>query len=165
MKAYEVLKNISANDFFEIELDGQEFIIPVRLILAFLESSQEDFEAICKNDAVKNIGNIPKKYFAYACVKYFVNYNIYQEYEVPESVYQKLSALAACRFLDIEAINQNENDGYKTDNVVLNEELVQAIMGDIPDSYTLIEKVIYIYIKMCKILTYDAEFFVFNEEG
>lgn len=48
--------------------------------------------------------------------------------------------------------------------IKLNNDLKNEIICDMPSDLSLVEKAIYIYIKMCKVLTYDEEFYVFNQE-
>lgn len=49
-------------------------------------------------------------------------------------------------------------------NIKINSDLKNEIICDMPSNFSLVEKAIYIYIKMCKVLTYDEEFYVFNQE-
>lgn len=68
-------------------------------------------------------------------------------------------------------INENGLDLYKSMNktdlnrVVLNEKLKNVVLKDMPNNYTDIEKAIYVYIKLCKTLTYDEEFYSNNQQG
>jgi len=46
---------------------------------------------------------------------------------------------------------------------VVSNELRNAVIDGMPEEYTTLEKAIYIYIKLCKLLTYDEEFYVFKD--
>ena len=60
-------------------------------------------------------------------------------------------------------LNQT-NDQFLSD-VVLNEDLKQYVYKDMPKDYTDLEKAIFAYIKLCKLLTYDPEFYANNQAG
>ena len=49
-------------------------------------------------------------------------------------------------------------------DIKISPELRKAIFEGMNDNYTVLERAIYIYIKMCKILSYDDEYFVAGEK-
>ena len=55
-----------------------------------------------------------------------------------------------------------ELDREKKDNILtrieINDELRKAVFEGMPDNYSLSEKIVYIYIRLCKLLTYDEEY-------
>lgn len=56
-------------------------------------------------------------------------------------------------------------DNAYLDKIVINEKLKSNILSDMPTTYTDLEKAIYVYIKLCKTLTYDEEFYSNNQRG
>ncbi len=61
-------------------------------------------------------------------------------------------------------LSKMRNDLY-LNSVVLDEGLKQYIFNDMPNDYSLLEKALYVYIKLCKTLTYDEEFYSNNQKG
>ena len=56
--------------------------------------------------------------------------------------------------IDIEAINEiTETDNPNIDKIKINPELKEDIKKNMPSELTTLEKAIYTYIKLCKILT------------
>ncbi len=51
------------------------------------------------------------------------------------------------------------------DDTFLNKKLVDYVFDGMPKNYSLIEKAVYCYIKLCKTLTYDPEFYANNQTG
>ena len=59
--------------------------------------------------------------------------------------------------------NVKKNNSYF--DVKIDSDLEQAIIEGMPEDVTELEKAIYIYIKMCKLLTYDDEYYAVNQTG
>ena len=49
--------------------------------------------------------------------------------------------------------------------VEIDEGLKKTILENMPNDLNILEKAIYVYIKMCKLLVYDEEFFAVNQKG
>ena len=76
----------------------------------------------------------------------------------------KINDFINSKDIDIEAINKV----LKTDplpKVSISNSLKQEILKDIPKSYKKLDIATYIYIKLCKILSYDEEYLVNNQRG
>lgn len=153
-------------DSFEITMDGKPYSISIRDMISFLNKSDDEFHDICKNDDIQTIYGIPKKEFIFGTIRYFKDNSIFSLYDVPINMYNHFSEILELQLIDVQAINmyqKTEDTIYK--KVDINDELRSAILDDMPDDLSTIEKAIYIYIKMCKTLTYDEEYFAGNQRG
>ena len=56
-------------------------------------------------------------------------------------------------------------EDYTISQFSVNEELQESILSGLPSDFSDLEKAIYIYIKMCKLFTYDEEFYAVNQKG
>lgn len=54
-----------------------------------------------------------------------------------------------------------EENKYRYDSISINNEFAKMIISSIPENITQLEKAIYVYIKLCKLLSYDDEFLLY----
>lgn len=160
--SYEKYQNKTHNNKYEIEVDGTKYIIPVNYIYNFMNLSTDKFYEIIKHKN-KFIYNIPLDIFLYIVKTYFNDNNIIQNYYVNNNIKNKLEEIKSCKYIDIEMINKYTS----TDDILTEicESLQNDILSGIPPQFSNLEKAIYIYIKMCKLLTYDEEFYAVNQKG
>lgn len=156
-------KNIG-NQNYEISIDNRKFNIPIKNIIAFMNFSSNDFFQICKNDEIEYIYGFPKKYFIYAAFNYFKSNDLINKLVLPRQVENIYYYIKSNKFIDIEALNKflkrNENN-----NITINSELKEKILEGMPNNISKLEQAIYIYIKMCKLLSYDEEYFAVNQSN
>ena len=172
---YDDLKNlISLNSFiekykdtsFNIEIDNNYYSIPFEQIIEIMQLKEEDFEKICLDEKIENVYDIPKEHFLYAVKEFFTQKEIFKNYIMPNSIKNRYEDIFSSKNIDIEAINKllvTEDKKYK--DLKVDENLKKAIIDGIPQEASELEKAIYIYIKMCKILTYDDEYYAVNQKG
>lgn len=175
IKRYLKLKNkISYSKFLmkyhnvncNIEIDNIKYSIPFKYILSFMTMPQSDFDAICANDNIKKINTIPKEHLAYASYIFIIVNNILKNYDLPKEFINRYEEIASMQKIDIEAINKHiMTYDLKHKEIKLDPTLEREILKDLPEDTSLIEKAIYIYIKMCKIFTYDEEYYAMNKQG
>ena len=162
---YDTLIEINKNKAYEIEIDKQTYEIPISDMLCILQMSGKKLEDMCTDEEKIKIGNIKKEYFFYAMYKYFNKYNIINNYLVPNEVFENYNRLSNMEIIDFEAVNRIYNPDEGVDRVKLNEELRKEILKNMPTNLNKLEKTMYIYLKMCKLLSYDEEFFFANREA
>lgn len=151
---------------FTINIDGEEYKIPIRQMIDLMQMSDEEFDEICSNDAITEINGIKKAYFVYAAYTYFNANRIIYKYITPEIIGKRIQSIKSLQKIDIQAINKHlVNTDIKHLTVKLDEQLRQALISDMPNDLTDLEKAVYIYIKMCKVLTYDDEYYALNQKG
>ena len=151
---------------YNVIVDGKVYSIPIEQLLSFLNMPDNKFDEVCLNDNIKSIAGIPKEHFVHTAAKFFKEYQLENNYIIPRDILFHFHEIERLQKVDIEAINRfvtTTDSKYK--NIHLNEELKSAIVKDIPSELTQLEKAIYIYIKMCKLLTYDEEYYAINQKG
>lgn len=159
------LEKYNGNNY-NITIENTNYTIPVQAIINFLNISQEEFDKVCSNDEITTINNIPKVHFIFAIIKFFKENNLPSNYQFPTIIKEKIVAISSLQKIDIEAVNKiTVTNDYNLEQTVVNQELKDAILEGLPSEATEIEKAIYIYIKMCKLLTYDDEFYAVNQKG
>lgn len=164
--SYKKFLQIYENEIFSISMDGKEYQIPVKQIINLMTLSKEEFDELCDNDDIKDFCGIPKKYFIYASYKFFKNNNIFENFVLPEKMFKRYDDIRSLQKIDIQAINnffETEDELFK--NVEIDKELENKILEGLPNEASELEKAIYIYIKMCKLLTYDDEYYAVNQIG
>lgn len=174
-RKYEKLKEaISFTAFLEkikgtnynIDIDGNNYVIPVEQIVSLMQLSEDAFNKLCSSKEIECINEIPKEHFIYAAYKYFMASNILDKYLMPSTVIDRFNDIKSYQKIDIQAINEHlETKDAKFKDVNLNPDLENAITSQMPEDASDLEKAIYIYIKMCKILTYDDEYYALNQKG
>jgi len=152
------------NVIYEFEADGNEYEITIGQLFETLQLPQSEFDNLWFNDDVKNIDNIPKTYVLWAIHNFIKRGNFLQRFVVPEEISKRYADLL--EKIDIEAINRlSATADTKYQEVVLDEGLKNLILEGMPKDASQLEKAIYIYIKMCKVLTYNQEYFAVSQKG
>ncbi len=168
-KKYSILKSITSEESFlakyadkvyHVSIDNIEYDIPIKCFIAFLNSKKDDYNKGIKSKMPEIFG-IPIEHFIYALVSFIKTNDIMANYELNDQYNYRITSLSHSNDIDIQAINrflQTEDATYE--KVQIATELRLAILGNMPRDFSLLEKAIYIYIKMCEILTYDDEYYV-----
>lgn len=174
-KRYDSLKQlVSYEQFLEknkgssygIKIDGKEYSIPIEQIFSLMFLQEEDFDKLCCSSEIKSIYGIPKEYFIYAVSKYFKDGSIFNDIVFPEVVAERFDDIVSMQKIDIQAINVCvETTDTKFKEARINEDLENLILNGMPEDASNLEKAIYIYIKMCKALTYDDEYYAVGQAG
>ena len=126
----------------------------------------EQFNEICSNDSIKEINGYKKEVIIYAAFKFFKENKVFEEYIMPINIAQRYKEIGTLQKIDLQSINKYlTTTDKKYQDVEINEDLEKAILEGMPEEATKLEKAIFIYIKMCKLLTYDEEYFAVNQKG
>lgn len=151
---------------YNIDIDGNKYSIPIEQIISLMQLSEEEFDRLCNDNEIKYIGGIPKPHLIYSAIKFFLEYNVFDEYVMPSVVVDRFNDIKALQKIDLQAINKHlETEDSKFREVQLDIDLEKAIIDGMPQDASDLEKAIYIYIKMCKILTYDDEYYAVDQKG
>lgn len=142
--------------------------LTVKEILLPLMQSDEEYQifynSIFKNE---NIAGISLETYC-KLLNYTFKKTIDNNYEIPTYLEKRIKELITSLKVVIDYFKEQENDATKSlGKVKINEELKKVILKDLDDSLTPLEKAIYIYLRLCKYLTYDAKFYLsdgFREE-
>ena len=151
--------------FYNLMIDDNKYSFLIAELLEILFLSDDEYKNILSKDIL--INGIKKENYFYAIKNLFKEYNLLDNYIFPDKIISRINDINNNISIDIQSINDYlQQEGLELESIVINQELKNTILKDISLFSTDLEKAIYIYIKMCKILTYDEEYFAVgqNEE-
>lgn len=162
--SYEKYREKTQNDNYEIVIDGKNYIIPIKLIYQFMDLDSESFNNTFSTG--NDINGMPLAHFLYAISKYYEDNKIDENYLVNEELKRRLKEIKSSEKVDVQMVNKylDTNDPI-LEQMKVDIELQDLILSDISPEFNDLEKAIYVYIKMCKVLTYDEEFYAVNQKG
>lgn len=151
---------------FGVIADSKQCIIPVESIFKFLSLPLDQPTEICSKDLDGKIGQLSKTEFAFVAAEYLKQNNILGNYVLPDNIEQHAKYLMGGKYIDFSATNQlTETADTLYTKVKLNPDLKAAILERMPENLSKLKKAIYIYIKMCLILSYDNKVKAENQVG
>lgn len=151
---------------YKVLIDGVNYSIPFENMMNLMRLSDDKFNEICRDDNIKDINGIPKEYLIYATCKFLRENNIIDNYELPDVFVNRYSSIYSMQVIDLEAINKYVvTTDVKYKEIKIDSDLEKVIMDGFPYDSSELEMAIYIYIKMCKVLTYDEEYYAVNQMG
>lgn len=157
-------ENEHKDDIFEINIEGEDYKINVKDMFDFIGLNPLDCGLKMRDKS--HLYGIKKEYFLYALSHYFKEKQLRGKFEFSHYQNLNLDAIMNNTYVDIQAFNKflsTKDTIYK--DVRISPELRDAVWSGMSDDFTLLEKVIYIYIKLCKTLTYDPEFYASRQKG
>lgn len=159
-----LIKTVKGETFRRI-VDSEDVTVSCDNLLDFLHWSKEDFEEFFE-DLDSPVYGISKYHFAYLMGEFVFANAIFDDYVLTEEMVVRINLLANPQVIDIEAINEIRKTYDPTlPYTTINPELKSAVLDNMRPDLTDLEKAIYVYIKLCKILTYDDEFYAVNQKG
>lgn len=162
--SYGILKKQLQNKTIQTKVDGITYNIPANKIIEFLELDTKTLDDYINTPNRK--GSISKEAFLYIVRRFIIREELMDNFIFPENIEKRITDIVNYEILDFESQNTYLSDGNSlTSKTNLNPELIEAITKDIPANYSTLEKAIFIYIKMCKILSYNDEFFAAKQRG
>lgn len=162
--SYGILKKQLQNKTIQAKVDGITYNIPANKIVELLELDTKTLDDYINTPNRK--GSISKEAFLYIVRRFIIREELMDNFIFPENIEKRITDIVNYEILDFESQNTYLSDGNSlTSKTNLNPELIEAITKDIPANYSTLEKAIFIYIKMCKILSYNDEFFAAKQRG
>lgn len=162
--SYGILKKQLQNKTIQTKVDGITYNIPANKIIEFLELDTKTLDDYINTPNRK--GSISKEAFLYIVRRFIIREELMDNFIFPENIEKRITDIVNYEILDFESQNTYLSDENSlTSKTNLNPELIEAITKDIPANYSTLEKAIFIYIKMCKILSYNDEFFAAKQRG
>ena len=161
--SYDAYSQKCGDGVYNISIEGKDYSINIPDILQFFKLSPEELDSLLVNN---ELYGIPKKEFIYAAVKYFQETKALTDYVMPDDVVDNYIRISSGEVIDFQALNQylvTKDTIHKKAHI--SDSLRDAILSEMPEDATTLEKAIYIYIKMCKLLTYDEEYYAVHEKG
>ena len=162
--SYGILKKQLQNKTIQAKVDGITYNIPANKIIEFLELDTKTLDDYINTPNRK--GSISKEAFLYIVRRFIIREELMDNFIFPKNIEKRITDIVNYEILDFESQNTYLSDENSlTSKTNLNPELIEAITKDIPANYSTLEKAIFIYIKMCKILSYNDEFFAAKQRG
>ncbi len=150
-------KNNIINKKYNINIENKNYSIDIEKFIEFLELPDIKYELYINH---KQIYGIKKEHFLYALCSFFKENEIIYKYELPDKFKKRYEEIENYKKIDFESTNKNYDNNELNKEIIINKELKNAILKNIPSNFNNLEKAIYIYIIMCKTLTYDEEYLV-----
>mgnify|MGYP004526946193 CR=1 FL=1 len=162
--SYKNLKKTYENKSIETRVEGVLYKVQISDIFKLLELSEEDLNYYLSLPNPKN--RITKEAFLYIVKKFIIRQELEENYILPEHIEDRIASIVKYEIYDFEAQNTYLSDENSlTSETTISPELKHALIKDMPENYSLLEQAIYIYIKMCQILSYNDEFFAAKQRG
>ncbi len=128
------------------------------------EYYQKFYNSIFKNEKLVNISL--ESY--YRLLNYTFKNTIASNYEISLEIDKRINDLITSLKVVIAYFKEQENIATKSiSKVEISQELKKSVLEGLDETLTPFEQAIYIYLKLCKCLTYDAKFYLsdgYNEE-
>lgn len=168
--SYEKFCNKAYNDNYEVKIENNSYNIPVKYFINFLNLDDNNYDNFFEKE--NNYKGIKKDVFIYSLIKYYNARNILYNYIIPKKISKRCKELLSYEKIDVESINGfysseiefEKNDIKKITDFEINEELKNEVLQNIPKDFSDVQKAVYIYIKLCKLFTYDEEYFIYNQD-
>ena len=156
-----VMVNNYHDQMYTCMIDGKEEQINAIELVKILTSTNKEFRRFCSG---KEEYPYSKEIMAYMLVDFCEKEGIFNKYILDSYIYERFKSLKNYELIDFESIDKNNKsddelpDGKSLlDDFNINPELMDAIKEDMNPEYNTLEKAIYIYIRLCDLLTYDEE--------
>lgn len=151
---------------FELEIENVKYKEKILAIFEFINLKEEYFKKICEIDDIKTINDMPKDRFLYMVKTFLEKNKILENHIVTDSIQSNYQLLKQGQIIDIEALNKHLSTvDKKYKYVKLDKKLEQEIISNMPSDLNDLEKSMYIYMKMCKTLSYDDEYYAVDQKG
>lgn len=151
---------ISERNDFQIRVDNISYKVSPQTIIDFISLSPS------KRKGMKMYANIPIKHMAYLSIHFIKDTKLLDNYIVSDKIKTSIESLESYQEIDFESTNQYlKNEDPNEQKISINPELKRKILASIPEGLDNLQKAIFIYMKMCEILTYDDEFYAVNQQG
>lgn len=160
-----VFKEDYKEEIFAMKLNGKEFNLPCSCFLKFLFSNNKEYEDFfCNDESMYN--DISKKDFIYLLMSFIKKELLFRKYIFDDKTERRIKEILNNEKIDVEFLYYSSENKVKykdLDNLTLTSELRKEILNNIPNNLDPIKKAIYIYIKLCKTLAYDSEFYALGQ--
>lgn len=151
------------DDEYKISIEGKYYSFKVSNFFSLLRMDSLQLASLLENN--DEINGVKKEYYLYALRSYFSSNYILTNYDMSPNMTKNYTVISDDLYVDTRAINIHYEDELLIDEVVIDSDLENYILSGIKDEFSLLEKCIYVYIKMCKIFTYDEAYFAANQKG
>jgi hypothetical protein len=155
--------NKYTDETYKCVIDNEEVEIPCVNLIRLLTCSDNDYRLFLSGNTKSNLS---KQVIAYMLVDFVISEGLFDKYVFDDFTYNRFNELKEYKSIDFESMNKlNKSDDVDVsgksllDQFVINRELTDKIFEDMNHAYSKLEKSIYIYIRLCDLLTYDQDFY------
>lgn len=147
---------------YVVSIDNEKFTVKSKDLLDFITFGYKEYNL----KSCKTINNIDKNKFFYIVKHFSNNCQLNDKYIFSDSTKALMNDIIVDKYANTYPINRilNTCDNNLFDTFI-SQDLMDEIYKDMPKNYNTLQKAIYTYIKLCKVLTYDAEFYASNQRG
>ena len=163
-----VCMNYYEDDTYRCFIDGKQYELPVRYLLNILLCSNKEYKKFL-NDTNSPI--YTREVVAYMLRNFIEKEDIFHKYVFEDKVYDRYDELVSYKVIDFESINKlNKSDDIDEegntilDDIDLNPEFIDKVLNDMDITYDKLEQAIYVYIRLCDLLSYDGDNLVGNHD-
>ncbi len=152
---------------FEYTIGQKNFSIHKKDLYFLLICSQKEYDKFFKNAESKFFG-CDKREYLYLLEKFIEKEKICVNCFIPKDIKERILDVTKKRKIDFQSVAihySNEIDNEFLSEITLNSELKDEVFGEMPKYLSVVEKCVFIYIKLCNILTYDGEFYINGQTG
>ena len=160
----EALLESSKDEYYTISVEDKDVVISVYAMLKLFVGSEQKFANIFKKDN-KGILGLDKKEFAYVLSEYLDEREILKRYVLGDALKTRYNKLKQQSYIDFQSINYFEDEKKYKYDVEINKDLKREILKHMNPKYSDLEKSIYIYIKLCKLFSYDPNYYANGQRG
>ncbi len=145
-------------------IEGETYHVKGSDIIAFIELPIITYQRLINLN--KSFHNIRLDYMFYIVSTFLINNDISENYIFPEDIKERINNIILYKDYDYESINEIYEDvNSSVSKTKVDKDLENAILNGMDKNNSLLEKAIYIYLKMCSILTYNDEYYSSEQLG
>lgn len=150
---------------FSLLIQGDIYSVPKSFLIDIILGTPEELKGYFEDR-----DNIESKKLEIALKKFISTgdnrSHILEYFDFPEKAYCMCEDILETSFTDTEVMEAKVDDRTKfSDEIQLTEELKEAVYKDMPDGLNKLERAVYIYGRLCQILTYDPGVYAESEKG
>jgi hypothetical protein len=149
---------------YRTDIEGKMKSFKVKDFITLMNLPKEQFERFFSNDDF--INGVTKREYAFALADFCSDIKVFDIYVMPREMNKRYDELCSYDVIDYESVNSMlDSDAYLYKDIVLQEELRNHLYEGMPENLSDIEKAIYVYIKACKLFSYDPLFYSNLQKG
>ena len=160
-----IFKEDYKDKIFPMKLNSKEYNMLCSYFLDFLFLNDKEYEEFFYNNESKYNG-INKKDFIYLLMSFIKKELLFRKYIFDNKTEERINEILNNEKIDVEYLYYSSENKVKykdLDDLKLTDDLKKEILKDIPNNLDSVRKAIYIYIKLCKTLAYDSEFYALGQ--
>lgn len=150
------------NKYYTIDVEGEEITLKCKDMLKIFLLNEPKFKDVLKQEKIFDIYN---KKFAYILENFLTENNVIERFLMMGLYVNRYRKIKKHSYIDYQALTYYKDKVLNSYDVVLNGKLREYVYKEMNQNYNDLEKAIYVYIKLCRYLSYDPVFYANNQEG